>query len=638
MGPTRFDTLARLLAASGSRRRLLGGLLAGALGIGAASEATAAGCRSSGGICREGANCCSGLCGLKDRAGRRRCICPLGTKSCKGTCIPTGTCCTSADCPATGNECVARTCVGGVCGTRNLGAEHTLSTGQTAGDCQKIVCNGAGGTTSIDDPMDIPTSSTACRITPACTGSPLTPSFTAAPTGTDCTNDNDPPNQVCGDTTDLLVAGTCVECNVDAECLDFCSNHTCETCLVAGTQVAMADGTTRPIETIEVGDMVLGRYGGANRVVVLDRPLLGPRMLYSFNEGRYFVTSEHRFMTEDGWKAVDPAATAAENPALVVGRLAAGDRLLTLAAVAVPVAAGGIWDAAEALADGCRAVAGVDGTNGRSGDSALQPPSRRRPRLFRRRLARPQQVVAGLFSPGTLGVPGEKTKLRPRPLVANISLFHGRIGSDIVSITASYANPPFRVNLRIDPELAVLAVGCERKRRSMNRVPLSLGRSLRLGAIVAFAALAVNASGGVAQTPVADESHPAHIHAGTCATLGDVVLPLTDVADPAAAGAEWVGAETAHTVKLSRTDVAMPLEEIVAGEYAVNVHLSSEEIGTYIACGDIGGHLLEDEGRMHLIIGLGELNDSGHTGSVWFGSDGEQTEVVITPIEPDEMA
>src|SRR5215212_7078241 len=112
----------------------------------------------------------------------------------------------------------------------------------------------------------------------------------------------------------------------------------------------------------------------------------------------------------------------------------------------------------------------------------------------------------------------------------------------------------------------------ERKRRSMNRLPLSLGRSLRLGAIVALAALAVHLpSSSHAQTPTADGPHPAHIHAGTCDVLGDVVFPLTDVANPATAGTEHVGATTAHEVKNSLSDIAIPLEELVKGEYAVNV-------------------------------------------------------------------
>ena len=41
--------------------------------------------------------------------------------------------------------------------------------------------------------------------------------------------------------------------------------------------------------------------------------------------------------------------------------------------------------------------------------------------------------------------------------------------------------------------------------------------------------------------------------------------------------------------------------------------------------------------RTHLFIGLGELNDSGHTGTAWLRRDGGQTEVVVNLIEPDEM-
>jgi hypothetical protein len=82
----------------------------------------------------------------------------------------------------------------------------------------------------------------------------------------------------------------------------------------------------------------------------------------------------------------------------------------------------------------------------------------------------------------------------------------------------------------------------------------------------------------------------------------------------------------------------MSLDEIIAGSHAINVHLSAEEMDVYIACGDIGGELVvDDDGRTHLQIGLGELNDSGHTGIAWLGSDGDQTEVVINLIEPDEM-
>jgi hypothetical protein len=37
------------------------------------------------------------------------------------------------------------------------------------------------------------------------------------------------------------------------------------------------------------------------------------------------------------------------------------------------------------------------------------------------------------------------------------------------------------------------------------------------------------------------QAHPAHIHSGTCATLGDVVYPLTDLSAPDMMGTPEVG-------------------------------------------------------------------------------------------------
>jgi len=174
----------------------------------------------------------------------------------------------------------------------------------------------------------------------------------------------------------------------------------------------------------------------------------------------------------------------------------------------------------------------------------------------------------------------------------------------------------------------------------MNMTRLKLSRSARLGAMIALAASAILVPVGVAQTPVSgtgDGPHPVHIHTGTCAELGDVVFPLTDIA-PHGDDAERTGAESAHAVKISETIVDAPLQDIINGGHAINVHMSAEDIGTYIACGDIGGVVVTDEGgRTELIIGLGELNDSGHTGVAWLGADGDQTEVSVTLVEPDDM-
>lgn len=171
----------------------------------------------------------------------------------------------------------------------------------------------------------------------------------------------------------------------------------------------------------------------------------------------------------------------------------------------------------------------------------------------------------------------------------------------------------------------------------MNTSRQVLGRSLRVGAVVAFASFLMLVPVSRAQTPVAEGAeapHPAHIHSGSCAQLGDVVVPLTDVAAPMG---DMKGAATAHPVTLSSTEVDMPLDELLSGEYAINVHESADNIGVYIACGDIGGTTFTDDGREMLIIGLGELNDSGHTGIAWLGADGDKTEVAISLIEPDEM-
>jgi hypothetical protein len=164
-------------------------------------------------------------------------VCVAGTQT---SCAATGKVCdaatgcvacnVAADCVPTGNICILATCSGHVCGTVNVAA-GTSPPGlpQTSGDCQRIACNGAGAVTFIDDPADLPVGATVCLTNPACTGVPLAPSFTPAPTGTDCTADNQPPNHVCADTASPL-AGKCVECNVPADCaVGTCTvNHTCQ--------------------------------------------------------------------------------------------------------------------------------------------------------------------------------------------------------------------------------------------------------------------------------------------------------------------------------------------------------------------------------------------------------------------------
>jgi hypothetical protein len=143
----------------------------------------------------------------------------------------------------------------------------------------------------------------------------------------------------------------------------------------------------------------------------------------------------------------------------------------------------------------------------------------------------------------------------------------------------------------------------------MNASQFHLGRSVRIGSLVASSLLLLLAPAIAAQDDE-NEAHPAHIHSGTCEQLGDVVFPLADVVTQTG---EEMGAAGGHPVKLSEVNhVDVPLQEILDGEHAINVHLSAEEIGTYIACGTIGGVVHERE-------------------------NGEGMEITISLIEPEAM-
>jgi hypothetical protein len=85
-------------------------------------------------------------------------------------------------------------------------------------------------------------------------------------------------------------------------------------------------------------------------------------------------------------------------------------------------------------------------------------------------------------------------------------------------------------------------------------------------------------------------------------------------------------ARRAIPAESSFTSVPLTLDAILGADHVVNVHLSAEEIGTYIACGEIGGSMTP-EGAV--IIGLRELNDSGFTGIAYLapGADGASTDV-----------
>jgi len=118
--------------------------------------------------------------------------------------------------------------------------------------------------------------------------------------------------------------------------------------------------------------------------------------------------------------------------------------------------------------------------------------------------------------------------------------------------------------------------------------------------------------------------HPAHIHAGQCPGIGDVVAPLNDVT---VVGNDAQGAEEHVHVDISQSTVSLPLADILAADHAINVHQSADDMGTYIACGNIGGHDVDGS----FLVGLGAVGESGYSGIAWLTDNGDgTTDVQVT--------
>ena len=71
------------------------------------------------------------------------------------------------------------------------------------------------------------------------------------------------------------------------------------------------------------------------------------------------------------------------------------------------------------------------------------------------------------------------------------------------------------------------------------------------------------------------ERHPTHFHLGRCGTGGDIVVLL-----------QSVRGDTGFSVTVLDT----PFDDLVGGEYYLNVHRSPAELDTILACGEVGLH------------------------------------------------
>ena len=104
------------------------------------------------------------------------------------------------------------------------------------------------------------------------------------------------------------------------------------------------------------------------------------------------------------------------------------------------------------------------------------------------------------------------------------------------------------------------------------------------------------------------EPQPAHIHKGTCDNLDPKpAYPLTSVVNGA-----------------SETTVNVKLDDLLNGQYAINVHKSAAEVTTYVACGNI----------VNMMMGPGGAGGGTETGGgtqTGGGTETGGTEVVGMP-------
>jgi DNA repair photolyase len=102
-------------------------------------------------------------------------------------------------------------------------------------------------------------------------------------------------------------------------------SHACTYCLDGGTPVLMADGRSRLIADLRVGDGILGTVAEGVRRRPVSTPITAhwstvkPAFRLVLSDGRTLIASgDHRFLTDRGWRFV--AGSGDQRPSLTVGQ------------------------------------------------------------------------------------------------------------------------------------------------------------------------------------------------------------------------------------------------------------------------------------------------------------------------------
>jgi hypothetical protein len=74
----------------------------------------------------------------------------------------------------------------------------------------------------------------------------------------------------------------------------------------------MADGSTKAIEDVRVGDLVLGAFGEHNMVIALHRPLLGNNTMTNINNEHHTSSHHPHISVDKQFYAVKPAVVMSD--------------------------------------------------------------------------------------------------------------------------------------------------------------------------------------------------------------------------------------------------------------------------------------------------------------------------------------
>lgn len=182
--------------------------------------------------------------------------CALGSDCASGACV--GSVCVECEsaltCPGTDTECQTRTCTDNACGL-SFTAAGTPTSAQTAGDCQRSQCDGAGAVVSAADDSDVPADDgNQCTGAACASGAPAHPPLAA---GTTCSQGG---GARCDGT------GVCVQCVSASDCPGADTECQARTCNAGVCGFAFTAAGT-PVSVQTAGDCQQSACDGSGSVV-----------------------------------------------------------------------------------------------------------------------------------------------------------------------------------------------------------------------------------------------------------------------------------------------------------------------------------------------------------------------------------